>query len=551
MAAISSCPLCAKQVSVPIVHPDSQVRCPLCRGEFRLQAALDLAPPMLEVLESPAGAHLDFNEASGNGLAVAMPAMAAAGGSASSPMFTEELSFDAPPADEFDAESLDEPDTELEGKSPSIDDLMAEPAANSDFDLSEAPADESPFSLGGVVGIEDGESIATGHAEEGAVPEFSASSAAKRRKREPSFIGNLIGVVGGGVVGCGLAYFIVLWVGGPDKDFLELGPKLPKWMLPASFSKPMTAAAVTPVSNSPTPGDLNEVKQAVPGNDDEPALKLNVPSLPEEPKGEDLSDGGKLPFDTKEEPASTDDGDSLASPEDLANDLSTDSPKIDAPIAPEVKGTSSDEAEMPADEGDEPVASADDQDHIGLKEPTTYSSADIDSALAEANTLRTELADAEGGDAKTLKGKKIQYFRKMYRLGEVVSYAADADASLAAVAELLTQLAADPTKFSQIGKAGSQWLNLDPAKQGDDKGIFLAGKVEEVAKSGNLFRVRLLTSGDNTPISIYAPNRPDLTVGDNVLLLGSIIIDPQEKLYNFRDDEKTVVWHGLSVKAGK
>ena len=48
MPAISTCPKCQRQVSIPAgVDSAAAVRCPLCEAEYPLSEALVLAPPEL------------------------------------------------------------------------------------------------------------------------------------------------------------------------------------------------------------------------------------------------------------------------------------------------------------------------------------------------------------------------------------------------------------------------------------------------------------------------------------------------------------------------
>lgn len=484
MAQISSCPACAKQVSVPMVHPASKVRCPLCQAEYVLQAALDLVPPMLTILDLPVGA----------------TAFAPAGVATMGVGSMEHASA---------VEDGEEVDTEVEGKASSLDDLMDDSRADEDvFERAETSTDELSFHHGGPMPADAAaEMLSTEFGEESVAGVSAAASAAMRRKREPSMIGNLIGVIGGGVVGCGLAYFIVLWVGGPEKDFLELGPKLPKWMLPAAFNQASTAV-VTPMSRHPTPADLDEVKQAAQGAGEN--LKLNVPELPNLPEGEEAANQ-VLPLAT-EAPESAD---------DVAGDLANDPTSVAANAA------------------------------LGPKQTATFAAADVDGLLGEISSLRAALADTTALEPAARKKLKGKYYRKIYRLAEFVTFARDADAATANATALLVELGSDATQLNEIGKAFTTWMSLDPSKRGDAKGVLLAGTVEEIAKTGEMHRMRILTAGDKISVSIYAPTKPGLAQGDTVLVLGSIIPHPKESLENFTDDESTVVWHGLSVKAGE
>ncbi len=52
---------------------------------------------------------------------------------------------------------------------------------------------------------------------------------------EGSTLGKLAGVVGGGMVGLAIGYLVLLWIGGPAKDFLQIGHRLPALLVPDSF----------------------------------------------------------------------------------------------------------------------------------------------------------------------------------------------------------------------------------------------------------------------------------------------------------------------------
>jgi len=52
MASVSTCPECAKAVTVPDrLGPDARVRCPLCEAEYVLGESPSDGPPELVVLD--------------------------------------------------------------------------------------------------------------------------------------------------------------------------------------------------------------------------------------------------------------------------------------------------------------------------------------------------------------------------------------------------------------------------------------------------------------------------------------------------------------------
>ncbi len=144
--SISSCPRCAKQVTLPVGVSDSaQVRCPLCHAQYALADALVNMPPLLEVIEAGADGGDDwFNltpdeqEDSGSSQSAVLPAELA-GESADTPVKelaqtidVDDLSFQPKSVDHDDL-VMQEKDTEIEELSFSIDEAgdseSAAPAA--------------------------------------------------------------------------------------------------------------------------------------------------------------------------------------------------------------------------------------------------------------------------------------------------------------------------------------------------------------------------------------------------------------------------------------
>jgi hypothetical protein len=80
---------------------------------------------------------------------------------------------------------------------------------------------------------------ATGIANEGSIEEpasgeHSVRVRAKTRPQASAFglLGQFAGMAFGGVLGLAIGYYVLLWIGGPQADFLELRAKLPGWMMP-------------------------------------------------------------------------------------------------------------------------------------------------------------------------------------------------------------------------------------------------------------------------------------------------------------------------------
>ncbi|MBI3837133.1 MAG: hypothetical protein HY288_04265 [Planctomycetia bacterium] len=170
--SISSCPQCAKPISLPSgVSSSAKVRCPLCRSQYTLADALVNMPPLLEVIEdAPVGAPgnsfdlpadrgiedkldnaLQHEAAEPVDLAGAHEAHEEAAPLADlghSESAEEDLSFEAPEI-EHDDLTMQEQDTEIEDLGfTTSDPLVREaPPINEHFELA-GPDEESVLDLG-------------------------------------------------------------------------------------------------------------------------------------------------------------------------------------------------------------------------------------------------------------------------------------------------------------------------------------------------------------------------------------------------------------------
>ena len=105
-------------------------------------------------------------------------------------------------------------------------------------------------------------------------PSEAVATAPMSSKRPRSIVRTMVATVLGGVVAIPLAGYTLLWLKGPDADFLGLANYLPKAMLPASFksSTPQIAAGPTIVPKAEeTPSE--PVAETTPNAVDSPAEK--------------------------------------------------------------------------------------------------------------------------------------------------------------------------------------------------------------------------------------------------------------------------------------
>ncbi|HEY5314187.1 MAG TPA: hypothetical protein VIK18_16765 [Pirellulales bacterium] len=229
MPSICTCPDCHERVLVEsLADAALRLRCPLCSGTFEIaavSAAAEPAPPWaLPLLDEEAvevepavefagdREPVDVHEHHGSADAIEVPAE---GFAEDHPLSIGEI---AAAADHGPA-AVDQADPE------------AWMPASGDADR--PPSDEMPSD-----GTPTDEPAAVWNAMGEHAADLGSPSRARRREPQIGVIGNLIGVVLGGVVGIGLGYFILLWVAGRQGDFLHIWDQMPRILLPSEHVEP-------------------------------------------------------------------------------------------------------------------------------------------------------------------------------------------------------------------------------------------------------------------------------------------------------------------------
>jgi hypothetical protein len=343
MSRISSCPKCARLVTLPQgADAEAQVRCPLCGAEYRLADAMAGMPPELMLVGASADAadmamteEVDFEAAPLN-----LPDPSDGDRELDDLELDTEVEF---PAHEFHAEEIDASDAIASGTRAPLggqDFYREAPALDEELELDDG--EPTPIALHGqAAGSKDfdfGKPTAGGSP---TIPPVGSKLKKSKSRKEPSAIGSLIGVVLGGIVGLSLGYLALLWIGGPDKDFAKVGGKLPGWMVPAAFQKQKVQAANASNSTSAPPAASTSDS-----NDD---IKINVPDLDEtnsaDNQAADLPAGNDRPTTDAAEPSPFDDPTTKVTPESPADaatgtdgaDPFTD-PAASKPAVPETAG---------------------------------------------------------------------------------------------------------------------------------------------------------------------------------------------------------------------
>lgn len=526
-----SCPKCQDQVTVPASAPRSaRVRCPLCQEEYDLADALAQLPPALIVISAAPEEEL---------------VLASVGA-------LEENSLEGGPRQEFSAGLLDT-----------------------------GPAQEKLVST----------------------PTPSFRSAPRPKRKEKSMVVELVKIVLGGVVGIGLAILILWW--GPGVD-LGIAPTIAKvswmrWVLPQKILDKVEKNQ--PVEENPPEGvPLNPDKQAAKpketgklGNDsrfDEALKSSGAPKASgnfaktEKPKAAAKSPDND-PFDTsdplapetkrsevgelkiesplfgepgstpkKSEPAKT--SPAKTPTEEPSDDDPFKSPTAEKPAAekepakPAAEKPPEEPAEKPPEE--KPAAEKPGEEKPAEPKPATEETpasapASLAAGIDAASSAAKAFDATDAADKEARKTAVVALYNAYADLGRAVEQTnledADNAEQLSALRQTLTQAANEPVKLNSIGSLAARKLDAE----GGDPGILLAGTVKEFRAAGRQFETTLELVKDKRLVTVVSSKNPQDTyqVDDQVLILGSIVRDPKEKLAGYEGEASLVVKSGHAM----
>jgi hypothetical protein len=456
MPAIVNCPKCDAQVSLPVgADPVWRVRCPLCRKDFPLAEALDTAPPVLIVLDK---------------------VRAADGGTPS------EADCHA-----FDAEDISTlPDIEI-----SLD--------NSSAEISVAVAATQSADVEQQLPLREADDYID-------VNGLSTQGMPHSTREGYHWVGRFAGIVGGGVVGLMLGYFALLWLGGPSRDFLHVGPKLPSFILPDSFA---TTVATAPSIRRDQP---NGTSQHAAAN-----------GTGHQSQTEPTSAGHEIP----------DSIESVQVPGDPR-----DTPRTVPGSDWEPPAESASAARQPA----MPVQPA----PWDVSQGPAFSVSAIDRALQAARNASDVLAKSNLADAKARPAMGTAY-RELCDLAEAITYPeAGIDSDLLYrrrrdAGKLVRQLVR--TKRHDLARITDYWIDL-PRRSGS--GIVLVGRVEDIRRidTADIYELRISLSGKRT-VTVLSSVEPPLEMDDQAIVLGSIVDHPAAGFEALHDGDQVTVQAGV------
>lgn len=331
-----------------------------------------------------------------------------------------------------------------------------------------------------------------------------------RPRRRRSIVRSVVMTAVGGVMGLAAGYYALLWIRGPEIDFLEAAKFLPQAILPPSFK-----AAPGPMSAMP------------------PLQAKNEKETPE--RSEDAAPVHDTIADEKasDTPAASPSGaesssEKLASFEERLNDQKPAEPALlDSPPAAPLKES-------------EPIAAP-----IQIKDAPSFTVAELSAALEAGKEAEAGLVTGNLGDSRESDRAKGFSYSILADLAQKTTFVEGGSASEAGTLQqeaedLFRRILSDPRSRNEVGQVVLRWIASPNRKQG---GVFLAGNLQSCEARGPVSECSVtLPSGQTLPVLVPAPAADRIGSRSSVAVVGWIVDDPAKQVTGYTGTESRAIF---------
>jgi len=376
---------------------------------------------------------------------------------------------------------------------------FAAPVADMDptADWPEAAAEEQPADEFGFAAADDAvESLAVGAAAGAATAVAAAKPSrpvAKAKPQKQSGIGQMIGVVLGGLMALPITYAILIW--GFQKDPFKLTKSLPKevaFLLPAKFQPVARPAGGPKITGGPSLDDVANV----------PVPEPEMPKPESPPQSEPAADATESGLDTAE-PAD----EPVADTKDDGDDLFVEEPKPAEPVVA---------APPPQPPAPPPL------DLSGLESAVAAASEALDAVVA--------VEDAADPSRKKL---LVTWYKHLAKVGEELALletvAADTGRPLDdlpdAVKTLYGKIAGTDALADDLKRLCRDWVTF---RRRPADGVMLVAAFDESRKVGPYWSSSVSleqADGSTKTVSVISRVEPKAQPGDRVAVIGVVFED--------------------------
>ncbi len=410
-------------------------------------------------------------------------------------------------SDDFELEHAAEPEHDVAAWDDShhMDQLLAEikdqPPAD-EFEPVVAIADEEPVH----------EEVAPAHAEAAEwMPDESLAikPTAVSRGRSKSVVRTLVMPAVCGLLGLAAGYYALLWLKGPQIDFLDAAKYLPKVMLPASFSstsapRQLAVAPTLPPNTNDTPTDEKA---------NEPISTPDDGSKTAETKPTDAPAEKQASFTEPTKTAGADDNryGAATPPADKAAEPAAFNPPAAAPV-----------------NDSKPNESA---ETVRIAGAPSFSASDLAAALVAAKDAEPGLVNGnltDGHDVARTKGFSYSILADLAQKATFLALTGEEADKLQQDADnIFRTTLSTPHARDEVSQIVPKWIASPNRRQG---GVFLAGTVVGHDKQGSVTEGSV-DLGTGQPMPVLLPRAvADKAPAGPVAIVGFIVDKPAERV---------------------
>jgi hypothetical protein len=361
---------------------------------------------------------------------------------------------------------------------------------------------------------------------------LSIPSTVGKPERKRSVVRTLVVSAFGGIVGLGLGYYALLWLGpalhrGREIDFLELAQYLPKSILPQTFQTEANQSADVP--RSEMIGDLAASEKVVKPEQAAPPAAATPPAAADSTAQTPVAPAEKLAtFTAPAEPAkkSADSDDRYAIPASKNEPVLREPAALGTPPAKAI--TESTSKTVPVRVNNAPSFSAD----------------EVSTSLAAATAAEAGLVTGNLQDSKEVARTKGASYVAIADFAQKATFAdaGDGAKSLQPADEFFRKLLSDPHAREEVAQIVPRWLSHPKRPQ---NGVFFAGNVKHIDIPGSVVEYTVELSGGPSVVVVVPLIDKSESIGGPkgpVAVAGSIIDKPTDDIPGYTGKAPQVVF---------
>jgi hypothetical protein len=350
-------------------------------------------------------------------------------------------------------------------------------------------------------------------------------------ERKRSIVRTLVMSAFGGIIGLGLGYYALLWLGpvlhrGKEIDFLELAQYLPKPILPPAFRTEVKQPASQPPSKMVA--DLAASEKAAKPESTEPVEPVAPPAAADSTVQTPLAPAEKqATFTAPAEGAkkSTDSDNRYAIP------AAKNEPAMREPASLETPPAKSITESTPKAEP------------VRINNAPSFTAADVSTSLAAANAAEAGLVNGNLQDGKEVAHAKGVSYMAIADLAQKATFADSADAtkSQQQADEFFRKLLSNAHTRDEVAQIAPRWLSHPKRPQ---NGAFLAGSVSRGENKGTVVEYNVeLNGGPSVVVVVPAGSGQSLeTSRKPIAVVGSIVDRPADEIAGYTGKAPQVVF---------